>query len=157
MSSGSWTDWSTLTPWKTWTWNSSSIRLGIHNSALSSFISFGIYTVDKFNSPITLSRNGHPSMSFRVLLIDTVPQGAAKESCVNLIPLTPREHVVDFAGGFSIRATKDPAVTMPNRRPVPHGFGGFRYLRPVGSTLPRDGFPIPAKPVPGLFHPVRRG
>lgn len=61
-----------------------------------------------------LLRHGHPSMSFRVLFRDTVPQGTLEKLCINLIALTPREYVVGFTGGLSAHAMRDLVITVPN-------------------------------------------
>ena len=89
-------------------------RLEICASSMPGSISFGVSIVGEFNIPTMLPGRGYPSVSVTALLRNTSPRGAGEELCVNLIALTPRRCVVEFAGGLSPRATRDLLVTMPN-------------------------------------------
>ena len=90
-------------------------RLEIHASSIPNCISFKFNVVGESDASTTPSRwHRTPSVSFRALFSEAMPQRAGEVLCVSLITLIPQEHVVGFTGRLSTRAMTDLAVTMPN-------------------------------------------
>ena len=89
-------------------------RLGIYISFIFNLVVFGVGVVGEFNTTTMVPGYGCPSVSFRAIFRDRFPQGAEEKLCVDLIALTPRERVVRFTGGPTMRAVGDLLVAMPN-------------------------------------------
>ena len=121
-------------------------RLGIYISSMSNFISFGVGIIDEFNTSIMVPGYRHPSVSFTALFRDVLPRGAEEKLCINLVALTPREHVVHFTGGLTAYAMRNLFVNMPNIEDL--------YLK---GSMVSDAFlhpdPLPhTKLLPSLRH-----
>jgi len=89
-------------------------RLGIHVTRLeSSYFAFG---VNEFGTciPTMLLRHNCPSVVFTMKFKDVLPRGAGKKLCLDLIALTPRERVVDFAVQADADAVRALLAIMPN-------------------------------------------
>ena len=85
-------------------------RLRIHVSPGRSETIFKV----EFNIPTIPPWHSYPSMSFKALFRNDLPQGTREKLCTSLAPLIPREHVVALAGDLDTHAMRDLVVTMPN-------------------------------------------
>jgi len=89
-------------------------RLGVRVCRRPKYISLEVDTIGTSNIPTTQAGHNYPSMSFSSNFTGTLPQDVGEELCVNLITLTPREHVVGFTGDLDTDTMADLFVTMPN-------------------------------------------
>ena len=87
-------------------------RLGIYISFASKYVSFEVSVVGEVDNPTMVPGYGQPfcrSWYYSVICFLN-----AEKMCIDLIALTPREHVVHFRGELARYDVKDLLATMPN-------------------------------------------
>jgi len=97
-----------------------------------------------------------PFRAFLARFGHSLSHGTIEELCTILIAATPREYVVKFAAGSSIRTVGDLPLTILNVENMYLVGSDFRHVPPARSTYQREAPSIHAAPILVPVYPAVR-